>query len=158
MVPGARLPGRDDLRAPAREAGALQLPAEFAGRSYEMRTLFGRVLTQHALKPHAARAMAMPAGEISYVELLRPIGACVAWLTRRGCVSSEVVGITIADEYVHLVASLALLVLGIPQVCLPTRDPASMRLRLAQRIPVDRVIVTDVNNALDGPETLGLTR
>lgn len=123
-----------------------------------MRTLFGRALTQHALKSRAAPAMAMPSGEISYVELRRPVGACVAWLTRRGCVSSEVVGITIADEYAHMVASLALLVLGIPQVCLPTRDPASMRLQLAQRIPVDRVIVTDVNHALDGPETLVLTR
>jgi long-chain acyl-CoA synthetase len=107
---------------------------------------------------HASAAMAMPGREIGYEELLRAVESCAAWLARRGCVPSEVVGISIADEYMHMVASLALLVLGIPQVCLPTRDPASMRLRLAQRIPIDRAIATDLNHALDGPETLLLTR
>jgi acyl-coenzyme A synthetase/AMP-(fatty) acid ligase len=44
--------------------------------------------------------------------------------------------------------------LGIPQICLSTRDPESMRLRLAQRIDVRRVIVADAKHAVDGVPTL----
>ena len=98
--------------------------------------------------------MAMPGREVGYPELNRAVEACAAWLSRRGCAASEIVGITVADEYVHTVASLALLVLGVPQACLPSRDPASMRLHLAQRIGVARVVVTDPALALRGPETL----
>lgn len=101
--------------------------------------------------------MAMPGREITYADLLGCVENCAAWLTCEGCVPSDVVGITIADEYIHMVASLALLYLGIPQVCLPTHDPVSMRLHLAQRLPVGRVIVTDLQHALAGREALLLT-
>jgi long-chain acyl-CoA synthetase len=123
-----------------------------------MRTLFGQRLAQHALNPHAQPAMAMPGREIGYPELSRAVEACAAWLSRSGCAASEVVGITVADDYLHTVASLALLALGVPQVCLPTHDPASMRLHVAQRIGVSRAIVTNPTHALDGSETLLLTR
>jgi acyl-coenzyme A synthetase/AMP-(fatty) acid ligase len=101
--------------------------------------------------------MAMPGREITYAELLGCVENCAAWLTFEGCLPSEVVGITIADEHIHMVASLALLCLGIPQVCLPTHDPDSMRLNLAQRLPVGRIIVTDPQHALAGREALVLT-
>ncbi len=100
----------------------------------------------------------MPGRELGYSDLHCAVEACAAWLFRCGCAPSEVVGITIADEYLHTVASLALLALGVPQVCLPTRDPAAMRRRLAQRIGVARVVVTDPTHALEGPQTLSLTR
>ncbi|HEV8552709.1 MAG TPA: AMP-binding protein [Casimicrobiaceae bacterium] len=122
-----------------------------------MRTIFGAKLRQHALDAQASPAMAMPGREITYAELVGCVENCAAWLTCEGCLPSEVVGITIADEYIHMVASLALLCLGIPQVCLPTHDPASMRLHLAQTLAVNRVIVTDLQHALAGRKALLLT-
>ena len=99
----------------------------------------------------------MPGREIGYAPLLRAVDSCAAWLARCGCTGSEVVGITIADEYTHTVASLALLALGVPQICLPTRDPEPMRRQLVQRIPVGRVVMTDIGHAVEGAETLVLT-
>ncbi len=122
-----------------------------------MQTIFGARLRQHASNPQAPVAIAMPGREITYAELLRRVDACAAWLVREGCVASQLVGLTIADEVTHLVASLALLELGIPQVCLATHDPAPMRLRLAQRLSVSRVLVADVQHGLDGIATSALT-
>ena len=120
-------------------------------------TIFGARLRQHASNPRAPAAIAMPGHEVTYAELLDQVEACAAWLAREGCVSTELVGVTIAEEVTHLVASLALLVLGIPQVCLATHDPAPTRLRLAQRLSVDRILVTDARRGLDGVATLTLT-
>ncbi len=118
-----------------------------------MENLFGQALKRHAISVQAP-ALAMPGREIGYAELLRAAESCAAWFLRRGCAASDVIGITIADEYLHTVVSLALLVLGIPQICLPTRDPESMRLSIAQRIPVSRVVVIDAKHALEGSQTL----
>lgn len=101
--------------------------------------------------------MAIPGREISYAELLGRVQTCAAWMVREGCPRSEVVGITIGDEFTHLVATLALLHLGIPQVCLATHDPLSMRLHLADRLSVVRTIVTDPRHVLPGREALLLT-
>ena len=121
------------------------------------RTLFAAKLRQHALDAGASPAMVMPGREYSHAELLDHVENCAAWLSGRGCRLSEVVGVTIADEYTHMVASLALLELGVPQVCLPTHDPVAMRRHLTQRLPVSRVIVTDMRQALPDREALLLT-
>ncbi len=121
------------------------------------RTLFAAKLRQHALGALASPAMVMPGREITHAEVLGHVENCAGWLSGRGCRSTEVVGITIADEYAHMVASLALLYLGVPQVCLPTHDPVAMRLHLTQRLPVSRVIVTDLRHALPDKEALLLT-
>jgi acyl-CoA synthetase (AMP-forming)/AMP-acid ligase II len=113
-------------------------------------------MRRHAADPRAPVAIAMPGREITYAELLRQVEACAAWLVREGCQPSELVGLTIADEVTHLVASLALLELGIPQVCLATHDPAPMRLRLAERLSVARILVADAQHRLDGIATLAL--
>jgi acyl-coenzyme A synthetase/AMP-(fatty) acid ligase len=78
-------------------------------------------------------------------------------LIREGCRSNEVVGITIAEEIPHLVASLALLAIGVPQISLTSYDPTAKRLSLAGRIGVTRVVVTDPRNALAGIATSLLT-
>ncbi len=121
-----------------------------------MPTLFGARLAQHASRAGPSLAMAMPGREISYSELHRSVRHCAAWLARAGCLPREVIGITIADEPTHLVVSLALLQLGIPQVCLPTHDPEVMRRHLAQRLAVRRIVVTDSTFALSGTQTLSL--
>ena len=74
--------------------------------------------------------------------MLGQVENCAAWLSACGCRPPDIVGITIADEYTHMVASLALLYLGVPQVCLPTHDPVSMRLHLTQRLPVTAARMT----------------
>jgi len=120
-------------------------------------TIFGARLRQHASNPQAPAAIAMPGRTVTYAELVDEVDACAAWLLREGCAPSDLVGVTIADEVSHLVASLALLDLGIPQVCLPTHDHALARLRLAQRLSVNRILVADVRHGLDGIATLALT-
>ncbi len=115
-----------------------------------MQTIFGARLQRHAAESRAVPAMVVEGREITYPELFRHAANCAAWMTREGCVPSEVVGITIADEYRHMVASLALLMLGIPQASLPTRDPGSMRCDLAQRLGAGRVVVSDPQHGLDG--------
>lgn len=101
--------------------------------------------------------MAMPGREITYAELLANVEQCAAWLVREGCQPTRVVGITVADEYMHMVASLALLYLGIPQIGLPTHDPEPMRLDLAQRLAVDVVVASELQQSLPGLKTLLLT-
>jgi len=101
--------------------------------------------------------MATPGREVSYEELLAAVEQCAAWLVREGCRPARVVGVTLADEYVHMVASLALLYLGIPQIGIPTHDPAPMRLDLAQRLGVDVIVASEFQESLPGLKTLLLT-
>ncbi|MDQ2961560.1 MAG: fatty acid--CoA ligase family protein [Pseudomonadota bacterium] len=122
-----------------------------------MQTVFGARLRHHASNARASPALAMPGCEVTYAELLGRVQRCSAWLAHERYLPSEVVGITIADEIPHLVASLALLSLGVPHVCLPTHDPVSMRLHLAERLAVDHVVVVDPQHALPGRKALLLT-
>jgi acyl-CoA synthetase (AMP-forming)/AMP-acid ligase II len=121
------------------------------------KTFFASRLEQNASSARALPAFATPEREISYAELLARVQRCASWLARNRYAPEEVVGVTIAEELPHLVTSLALLVLGVPHICLPTHDPGAKRMNLAQRIPVRRVITTDAQYALPGLETLLLT-
>src|SRR5262245_15950235 len=103
-------------------------------------TLFAGRLRQHAQRAQTVPAIAIPGREFGYREVLAEVESCAAWLSGRGCRSSEVVGVTVGDERLHLIASLALLHLGIPQACLPTHDPEPMRRLLAQRLRVERIV------------------
>jgi acyl-CoA synthetase (AMP-forming)/AMP-acid ligase II len=122
-----------------------------------MQTLFGARLEQHALNDRVSPALAMAGREIGYPELVARVRNCAAWLRRERCTSSEVIGISIAEEIPHLVASLALLSLGVPYACLPTQDPLAAKLSLAERLGVRRTVVTDPQRGLPGRETLVLT-
>jgi acyl-coenzyme A synthetase/AMP-(fatty) acid ligase len=100
--------------------------------------------------------MAMPGLDITYAELLGRVQSCASWLKREGCHPAEVVGITVAEETAHMVVSLALLAIGVPQICLPSYDPAPKRRLVAARLGVARVIVDDPQYALPGPAALVL--
>jgi long-chain acyl-CoA synthetase len=115
-----------------------------------MQTLFGKILRQRALAPQLPSAIVSPGCELTFTELHGRVERCAAWLVGEGCRPSELVGITIADELTHLVASLALLQLGLPQICLPTYDPVAMRSNLARRLSVARVVVADPQHVLPG--------
>ena len=89
-------------------------------------------------------------GSIDYMALVRRVDACARALLDDGCRAGEVVGIAVDDDVAHLVASFALMVLGVPQVPLPTFDPPAARRRLAGRLRVSRVIVADPGHAPAG--------
>jgi acyl-coenzyme A synthetase/AMP-(fatty) acid ligase len=122
-----------------------------------MQTIFAARLGQHASNLRALPAVAMPGREITYAELLGRVQRCAAWLAREPHLSSGPVGVTVADEVSHLVASLALLWLGIPHVALPTGDPLTRRLDIAERLAVGCVIVSDPRYALPGRGALLMT-
>ena len=115
-----------------------------------MRTIFGAALRQHALDPRAPAALATPSGDLSYAELAARVDRCAAWLVREGCAASVPVAVSVLDEIDSLVVTLALLDLGVPQVGLSTHTPEAMRLALARRIAVGRVVVDDPQHALPG--------
>jgi long-chain acyl-CoA synthetase len=115
-----------------------------------MQTLFGASLRQSAANPQAPHAIVSPQREFAFAELDRCVDRCATWLLREGCRRSQVVGITIGEEVTHLIVSLALLRLGVPQVCLPTYDPLAMRQHLARRLPLGQVVVTDSQFTLPG--------
>ncbi|TMH60854.1 MAG: hypothetical protein E6H53_03725 [Betaproteobacteria bacterium] len=122
-----------------------------------MQTVFGARLEHYASTARASPALAMPGREIAYSELLRRVRSCAAWLTGEPGLPLQPVGITIAEEIPHLVASLTLLSLGVPQISLPTSEPVSKRLNLAERLGVGRVLLTDPQYALPGRDAQLLT-
>jgi acyl-CoA synthetase (AMP-forming)/AMP-acid ligase II len=108
-----------------------------------MPTLYGEVVQRRGADRSAPAAFVVGEREHSFSELADRVRECSAWLVADGCGRGEIVGITIADDTAHLVVSLALLVLGLPQVTLPTYDPPIARRRLAERLAVSRVVVVD---------------
>lgn len=115
-----------------------------------METLFGERLRRWSADPGVPPALEMPGRTIPYAELNGRVDACAAWLAAEGCRPGGVVAVTIADEVTNLVATLALLRLGVPQTCLPAHEPAAVRARLAGRLDVARVVAVDARHGLDG--------
>ncbi|MGH8713825.1 MAG: class I adenylate-forming enzyme family protein [Casimicrobiaceae bacterium] len=127
-----------------------------------MQTVFAAQLKQHALKAPGSQAFATSRRAITYADLLGRVQSCAAWLLREGLARErrlppDVVGITIADDVTHMVASLALLSLGVPHVCLPSRDPVAKRTDLAARLAIRRVVTTEPRHALPGKKASLLT-
>jgi long-chain acyl-CoA synthetase len=119
-----------------------------------MQTLYGARLLHHARSARNAPALAMGERDISHAQLATLVHDCAAWLLREGCGPAETIGLSIGDELPHLVVSLALLTLGIPYVCLATREPLATRLALAEALAVRRVVALDEQYALPGCATL----
>jgi acyl-CoA synthetase (AMP-forming)/AMP-acid ligase II len=95
-------------------------------------------------------AFATPEREIGYRELVGRVEAAAHALTAQGLGPGEIAGITVRDEPLHLVVTLALMALGIPQVSLGTHEPVPMRARLASRLGVTRVVASSPGDRLDG--------
>jgi long-chain acyl-CoA synthetase len=88
-------------------------------------------------------------GIVSYGELSGLVSRLAGWLARQGLGDGDTVGIAIRHERHHLLASLALLRLGCPQVVLASHDPAALRQEIARRCRVV-AIVTDDGASDDG--------
>ena len=115
-----------------------------------MRSLIGEALRRHAADPRAPAALVSPDGEVSYAELVTRVERCAAWLLREGCQASVPIGVSVVDETDCLIVVLALIDLGVPQVGLPTGMPEPMRIAMARRLALGRVVVDDPGHALAG--------
>jgi long-chain acyl-CoA synthetase len=76
-----------------------------------------------------------------YAELARRVAGASAMLQQAGIVTRSRVGLLIADEVEHLVATLALLTLGAGHITLASHDSASLRQSIARRIGATHVVV-----------------
>jgi acyl-CoA synthetase (AMP-forming)/AMP-acid ligase II len=121
-----------------------------------MLTPYGAMLEAHALAQPAHPAVAMPGVEIGYPELIHRVRHCAAQLARDDIGYAGPAGVSIADDLSNLVTSLALLVLGVPQIALPTSDPPAMRRELARRLSLAHVIVDDGSEGIDGIDTVAI--
>src|SRR5689334_22785001 len=89
-------------------------------------------------------------GTVSLGELLARVEAAASDLVAAGIGPRTVVGLSIADEAEHLVASLALLAAGARQLTLATFDATTVRAPLATRIGATHVVAASAADALEG--------
>lgn len=97
------------------------------------------------LRAHAARHPGRPAlvsasRQLGYRELADQVQAACAALRARGIGPGAVVGVTLAEEIDHLVATLAVLDLGAIQVTLASDEPPRSRRALAERVGASWVL------------------
>jgi len=93
---------------------------------------------------------AIVAGQsLGYAELRQQVLEAAAGLSSAGVNAQAVVGISIADEVQHLIASLSLLILGCRQLTLASFDSLALRTRLADRAGVTTILTDDGDLAID---------
>ncbi len=112
-----------------------------------------RQLQRHATVPEAPLAVVTEGEAFDYAELARRVEGAAAAFQQAGIAAGSRVGVLIADEVDHLVASLALLAVGAGHVTLASHDSASLRETIARRIAVTHVVV-----AGDHPTPAGTAR
>ena len=93
-------------------------------------------------------------GPVGYGPLTRQVRALAAQFLRAGLAPGDAVGITLADDWTHILCSLALIRLGCRQVGLPWRDPAPLREGQARRIGLVAIIADAPEHALGGAALL----
>lgn len=79
--------------------------------------------------------------EITYGELQSNTLKTETWIRRNGIRSGDWVAITVHDQYLHLLVSLALIRMGCSQVCLPSFEKLEANQSLANRFPLQWQIV-----------------
>jgi acyl-CoA synthetase (AMP-forming)/AMP-acid ligase II len=94
--------------------------------------------------------------ETGFPALAAEVAAFAAWLEHHGVANRGVVGLSIVGERANLLASLALLALGVPQFTLATSDPLPMRAELAQRLGIGVVLADADGQELDGVRLLSI--
>ncbi|WP_055049359.1 class I adenylate-forming enzyme family protein [Devosia sp. A16] len=85
-------------------------------------------------------AVVSEAGQFDYAELLGRVERYLARLAQQGVGAGAIVGVEIADEVEHLIASLALIAAGAHHITLATHDPPAVRSELAGRVGVTHVV------------------
>ncbi|MDA9980198.1 AMP-binding protein, partial [Yoonia sp.] len=91
-------------------------------------------------------------------DLNNKINLTAAFLTSHGVGAGHRVGISLRDQFLHLLVSLALARLGVAQIALPPTDPGPVRAKLASRLNIFAVIEEDHADGLEGIRSILLAR
>ena len=121
----------------------------------ESRTFRERLL-EHASRIGEVPAILSPSASLSYGALAREVRSLAVALRAKGVGPGALVALTARGEVDHLLATLALLELGIAQVGLASRDPPAMRLRLARRVGATVVLADRPDDAVAGLDRIDL--
>ena len=111
---------------------------------------FRERLLEHARRIGDVSAILAPTANLSYGALVGEVRALAVALRSRGIGQGTIVALTVRSEVDHLLATLALLELGAPQVALASHDPPAMRLRLARRVGAALVLADRPDDAVAG--------
>ena len=107
------------------------------------------------VRNHPDSIAAVIAGEpVTYSTLENEVLSLAAGLAGEGLVAGEPVGLTIADEYRHLVASLALMHIGCIQVTLATHESPGQRIAIAQRTRIVAVLAATESDGVASVRTI----
>ncbi len=117
---------------------------------------FGERLAQHARERGSWPAFVTVGRAWSYGELQRETEALARTLRAQGIGAGATAGITVRRETDHLIASLALLLLGAAQLSLASHDPVAMRERYARRVRATHVVGDVPEDAVAGLPWIGL--
>ncbi len=123
----ASLPGAHDVACPPSVTGAIAAHARMTPQRIAVIDR-GRHVTYAGLEHASARV--------------------AAWLLDQGVAPGDMVGLTLRDEFAHLLVSLALLRLGCRQCTLASRDPPAMRGAMAARLGAVLVVGDSAADAL----------
>ena len=113
-------------------------------------TSFYELLRRHASRQGEHQALVSDARRLTYAELLQRVRAGAALLGASGVGPGAIVGLSLADEIAHLVATLSLVTQGARQVTLATYDTESSRAAVAARVRVTHIVGADRAFALEG--------
>jgi len=117
---------------------------------------FPERLLQHAHRIADVAAIVTPDSTLTYGALVVEVRALAFALRSRGIGPGAIVALTARNEVDHLLATLALLDLGAPQVAIASHDPPALRERLARRIGVTLVLADRPDDAVAGLDRIDL--
>lgn len=109
--------------------------------------MYSAAVQRHIIEQPQAVSVISDARKITRAQLGADIDGLSSWLAREGLTTGDVVGLTISDEYQHLIAALSLMRLGCVQIILPSHEPAPYRANLTARA---RAVAVIAQRAVDG--------
>lgn len=112
--------------------------------------MYWRMIERRALTAPDAVSVIADDSRISLGELIAEARARAADFAASGLMPGEVVAISLKDQVLHLVVSLALMRLGCPHVILPTFEPRPYRAALARRCGAVAVVTQSADDGFDG--------
>lgn len=118
-------------------------------------SLVNRIESFAALDPGRV-ALVHQFREITYGELCSSTLKTETWIRQKGIRPGDWVAITVRDQYLHLLACLALIRTACSQICLPSFERQDTNRNLADRLPLQWQIVQSSCVGVSGLATLTL--
>jgi long-chain acyl-CoA synthetase len=110
--------------------------------------MFLLAVDRHTISHAEEAAVVTPDRIVSHQAMGEESRSLAGWLHKTGVAPGQTIALTIADEYQHLLASVALMRLGCIQVTLPTHEPETHRAAIASRAKVSLVLADKTENSL----------